>query len=522
MVDLRERTILGGIKLKKAKKSLSKKIVVPMLSTMLIASSLAACSNSDKASSDEGKSSSKNQITIMTTAYSPEPPSDDSPVLKELEKFTDTDIKMNWVLDSAYQDKLNITLASGDLPHIMMIPTKIPSFLSAVRDDAFWELGPYLKDYPNLSQANEITLNNSSIDGKIYGIYRARPLGRNGVIIRKDWLKNLGLETPKTIDEFYNVLKAFTEQDPDGDGKDDTYGMVISKYTGPFDVMQTWFGAPNKWGEDDNGNLQPDFMTKEYMEALKFFKKLYDEGLINEDFAVMDPQKWGDPLLNHEAGVIVDVVDRAHRAEEDMLAADPNLKEPIDVFGAVEGPKGMFNLPTSGYSGMLAIPKSSVKTEEDLKRVLTFIDKMSEKEAQILAYNGLEGRHYEMKDGKFTVLTNNNEALINEYTDLNQFQTGIPEDRFLTEEKTPLIQKEEEVKLANEEIVVPNPAEALISEVYAQKGQQLDNIINDARIKFIVGQIDEAGFNEAIELWKSTGGNDYIEEINKLYKESQK
>lgn len=425
------------------------------------------------------------------------------------------------MLDSAYQDKLNITLASGELPDIMMIPAKIPSFISAVEDGAFWELGPYLKDYPNLSQANEITLNNSSIGGKIYGIYRSRPLGRNGVTIRKDWLQNLSLDTPKTIDDFYNVLKAFTENDPDGDGKDDTYGMVVSKYAGPWDVMQTWFGAPNKWGEDANGELQPDFTTEEYLNALKFFKKLYDEGLINEDFAVMDPQKWGDPLLNGEAGVIVDVVDRAHRAEEDMLLANPELKEPIDVFGAVEGPTGLHNLPTSGYSGMLAIPKSSVKTEEELKEVLSFIDKLSEEEAQILAYNGIEGRHYELKDEKLEVLTDNNEALINEFTDLNQFLTGIPEERMIKPEQTPLLEKEAKVKLENEEIVVPNPAEAFISEVYAQKGQQLDNIINDARIKFIVGQIDEAGFKEAIELWRSTGGDDYIKEMNELYKASK-
>lgn len=507
--------------MKKGRNVLSRKILLPMLSTILISSSLVACSNSEKTSNEGEKGDLKNSITIMTTAYSPEPPGKDSPVLKELEKFTDTDIKVNWVLDSAYQDKLNITLASGDLPHIMMMPAKIPSFISAVNDGAFWEIGPYLKDYPNLSQANEITLNNSSIGGKIYGIYRARPLGRNGVTIRKDWLKNVGLETPKTIDDFYNVLKAFTTDDPDGDGKDDTYGMVISKHAGPWDIMQTWFGAPNKWGEDANGDLQPDFTTDEYMEALKFFKKLYDEGLINEDFAVMDPLKWGDPLINSEAGVIVDVVDRAHRAEEDLLLENPDLKEPIDVFGAVEGPNGLYNLPTSGYSGMLAIPKSSVKTEEDLKRVLEFIDKLSEEKAQVLSFNGIEGRHYELTDGKLEVLTDNNEVLINEFTDLNQFQTGIPEDLRLKPEQTPVIQKEEEVKLKNEEIVVPNPAEALISEVYAQKGQQLDNIINDARIKFIVGQIDEAGFKEAIELWKTTGGDEYTKEINTLYQEAK-
>ncbi|MBY0144417.1 extracellular solute-binding protein [Neobacillus niacini] len=507
---------------KRMKKRLfGKKVAIPAISAALLFS-LAACSDSETSSSKskDGKDS-KNEIRIMTTAYTPDPPSDDSPVLKELEKFTNTNITMNWVLDSAYQDKLNITLASGDLPDVMMIPSKIPSFVSAVRDGAFWDLGPYLKDYPNLSKANEITLQNSAIDGKTYGIYRARPLGRLGVTFRSDWLNNVGLETPKTIDDFYNVLKAFTHDDPDGNGKDDTYGMVVSKYNGPWDIMQIWFGAPNKWGEK-NGKLEPDFMSDEYMNALKFFKKLYDEKLINEDFAVMDPQKWGDPLMNSQAGVIVDVLDRGRRADEDFKKSNPELTEPIDILGAVEGPKGLRSLPTAGYSGLLAIPKSSVKTEEELKQVLTFLDKVNEEESQKLAYNGIEGRHYEVQDGKLVLLTNNDQALINEFTDLNQFHMGIPEDRFIKPEMTPVREKEQVILKENEKIVVPNPAESFLSEVYAQKGQQLDNIINDARTKFIVGQIDEAGFKDAIKLWRSTGGDDYIKEINDLYKKNKK
>jgi putative aldouronate transport system substrate-binding protein len=506
----------------KGLKKIRKNMVLPFLSSMILTSSLVACSSSETTSKEKEKSGSDNTITIMTTTFSPDPPGDDSPVMKALEDYTKTDIKMNWVIDSGYQDKLNITLASGELPDIMMIPNKIPSFISAVEDGAFWELGPYLKDYPNLSQANEIILNNSSIGGKIYGIYRARPLGRLGITYRKDWLQNVGLQTPKTINDFYNMLKAFKENDPDGNGKADTYGMVVSKYAGPWDIMQTWFGAPNKWGEDSKGNLQPDFMTKEYMNGLKFFKKLYDEGLVNEDFAVMDTQKWVDPLINGQAGVIVDVVDHAHRAEEKALAINPDLNEPFDVIGAVEGPNGIHNLPTSGYAGLLAIPKTSVKTEKELKKVLAFIDKLSDEEAQIIANNGIEGRHYEIKDGNLVDLKGEDAALISEGQGFDKFQTYIPEERFVKKEQTPLLLKEEEVKKENEEIVVPNPAEALVSEVYAQKGQQLDTIINDARIKFIVGQIDEAGFNDAIELWRSTGGDDYMKEINKLYKEAKK
>ena len=487
---------------------------------------LAACS-SDGGKKSNGENDNGNtegnqerdKITIMTTTFSTEPPTKKSEVWQALEEYTDTDITVEWAINSNYADKLNITFGSGDLPHIVMVPEKMPSFINAVRDGAFWDLTDHLKDYPNLSKANEIVLQNSMIDGRVYGVYRSRPLGRNGVSIRKDWLENLDLEIPTTIDEFYEVLRAFTFDDPDGNGKDDTYGMTVSKYSGPWDQMQIWFGAPNKWGEDADGNLQPDFMTDEYRDALQFFKKLYDEGLVNEDFAVMDSGEWMKPIKNHESGVLLNVLDEGHRVQEAIIEADPSYDDPIDVFDTVEGPKGKLNLPTLGYNGMFAISKSKVKTEEDLKKVLGFLDKLNDKEAQILASNGLEGTHYEFKDEEFVPLATEANGLIKDYESLNQLIPYIPEDLSLTTTQSDLRNKENQIIKENEDIVVPNPGVSLISDVYASKGQQLDNIIEDARIKFIGGQTDEKGLDDAIELWLKSGGKEYIDEMNELYKD---
>ncbi|WP_238343572.1 extracellular solute-binding protein [Gracilibacillus saliphilus] len=473
-------------------------------------------------SENNGESSEERMdLRVFVPTFSTEPPTDDSPVLKEIEDYTNKNITMEWVPNSNLEDKFNITLSSGDLPHVMMIPNKSPSFISAVEDGAFWELGPHLADYPNLGQANEIVLENSSINGEIYGIPRERDLGRNGVIIRKDWLENLGLEEPETIDDFYNMLKAFKEEDPNGNGQDDTYGIVVSKYEGPWDVMQTWFGVPNKWGEDENGELYPYFMDDNYMEALNFFKQLYDEGLVNEDFAVMDPAQWSDPVVAGEAGVQVNVLDEGHRIAEKIVDADPENDDPITVIKAVEGPTGLHNLPTSGYSGMLAISRTSVKSDEEMKQVLDFLDKMNDEEMQIMAENGIEGKHYDLVDGEYQSNIKDDAGLKQEVDGFNQMLMYIPEAKSHSAETTALHQLENDLKIENEDIVVANPAESYISEVYSKKGQQLDDIINDARIKYIVGQIDEAGLEEEIERWKRNGGTDYIEEINQLHQAHQ-
>ncbi|NIK68235.1 MULTISPECIES: extracellular solute-binding protein [unclassified Paenibacillus] len=471
-------------------------------------------------------------ISIMLPIFKTNFPKDDGPVVSEIEKLTNTNIHLEWVPNASYGDKFNITLASTKLPEIIYVPgSKDPSFVNAVRSGAFWEVGPYLKDYPNLSQANEVIMNNSSIDGKNYGIYRGRALGRNGIVYRKDWLDAVGLEQPKTIDDFYNMLKAFKEKDPDKNGKNDTYGMVLVKWTGgwasAFDTIKLWFGAPNKWGVVD-GKLVPEHQTPEYLEALKFMKKLYDEKLINQDFAVFDSAKWVDPVVNGQAGVIVDVTDTANRIEDKIHAAlakdgkdDPNAQYMSNMIGVTGADGQLKALPTSGFAGLLAIPKTTVKTEEELKRVLKFLDQMNEPELTTLAGYGIEGKHYTL-DGEALVPSKDAALLESEVEGLNQMLPFIPEDRGLKVKQTPLRQQTTNIQKEAEQYIVANPAEPFISDVYSQKGQQLDNIINDARIKFIVGQTDEAGLMAAFETWKKSGGDDLVKEMNELYAASAK
>lgn len=467
------------------------------------------------------------KLSIMLPVFKTNYPKDDGPVVEEIEKRTNTQIHFEWVPNASYADKFNITLASGKLPTIIYVgDVKGPSFVGAAKSGGFWELGPYFKDFKNLSGANPVIMKNSSIEGKNYGLYRGRVLGRNGIAFRKDWLDKVGLQTPQSIDDFYNMLKAFKEQDPDGNGKDDTYGMVLVKWTGQwasgFDTIKLWFGAPNKWGVKD-GRLVPEHEYPEYLEALKFMKKLYDEKLINSDFAVMDIAKWVDPVVNNKAGVIVDVVDVGARIDDKIHAAlakegkDEPEKHYIDVTGGVTGTDGQLRtLPTSGYSGILAIPKSSVKTEAELKRVLAFLDQLNEPEMQTMLNFGLEGAHYNLVND-YVEPIKDTAKLESEVEGLNQMLAFIPEDRSKQVKQTPLRVKQAEVQKANEQYIVSNPAEPFISTVYSQKGQQLDNIINDARIKFIVGQIDEAGLKSAFELWKKSGGDDLVKEMNELY-----
>lgn len=478
-----------------------------------------AATKSGETVASETKKAEPTKITFMTNSFEAETIPEDSELFKKLEEYCNVDLTMQFIPSTTYQEKMNITLASGNLPDIMLVPDKTASIIQAAQVGAFWELGDKLKDYPNLSQMLPDVLNNSSIDGKIYGLYRERVYARNGISYRKDWLTNVGMTEVKSLDDFYNMLYKFTYEDPDKNGAQDTYGMAVSKFRGPFDITATWFDAGNGWVVTEEGSLQPTFMTKGYLENLDFWKKMYDNKVINQDFAVLDSAKWTDDLVNSKAGVIVDVLDNAGRLQDKITKADPTKSDNMWAVNTIEGPYGKKNLPTSGYSGMFIFPKQSVKDEGRLAELLTFMDKMLDREANILIQNGIEGKDFTVVNGEMVKST---EERAYTTSGFNQFSTLLTtkDNKPYVNFTTPVRRHVYELTYSEESnfYCVANPVLPLISSTYSTKGAQLDDIIEVARVKYIMGQIDAKGFNDALELWKQQGGNDVINEYTEAYK----
>lgn len=490
---------------------------------ILSAGLIAGCSQgtekaADSSASPQGRQGSEKpkeplKLSMMNMYYSAEPPKSDNEAVKIIEEHTGAKLDITWVPNSAYNDKINATIAAGELPQIMMIASnKSQSIVNAVRSGMFWEVGPYLKDYPNLSKLNPLVLNNIAVDGKTYGIFRSRPVAREGIILRKDWLEAVGLSEPKTIDDFYNVIKAFSTKDPDKNGKNDTFGMYEGRGMNGFQTILGWYGGPNLYGLQ-NDKIVPDFMTKEYVDALKFYKRLYDEKLINQDFAVVPGTKRQESINQGNAGLIISTLDDVNAGFNDLAKANP--KAVLDVVSRINGPKGerlmLFN---GGYVGVYMFPKTSVKTENDLKNILGFMNKLADDKMQNLFEWGVEGKHYKVENGKPT--RTDGKAY---ETDINAIYQLRFDDGALANagEDAPIVKKYKQMFKDNAAIAVANPAESFQSVTLAEKGSELTKIIQDARIKFIMGNMDEAGWNQALEKWRKGGGDKVIEEYTAQY-----
>lgn len=451
-------------------------------------------------------------------------------ILNTIEDTANVDLEIEWVLNDVLTEKITLAMANpSTMPMIITHGGAITgNIVSAAKAGAFVDLNDYIWDsekYPNLSQMNKSVAESLSVDGKLIAIPRTRDIGRYGLAYRQDWADKVGIsEEPKTVDDVYDMLYKFTYEDPDGNGVDDTYGMEMTSYTGPFDIIQTWFGCGNGWAEVD-GKLVPVHMQSEYMDALNWIKKVYDDGLMPADWAVRTTDTWSNGCKTGESGVYIDVMDGGRRiwdyfvAEATYTPSVVNPDEPasMNLLGAVNGK----TLATSGYNGYFTLSASTCDTPEKIEAALTLLDKLNDNDTRLLVEYGIEGVNWEKgEDGSLVDLDTENVELSNNYAGLNQMLAYLPRyDLTPSPAKNERTQAQADVYVENEKYAVFNPALSYLanSATYADIGATLDEILTQARTQYICGEIDEAGLQAAWDNWLNQGGQTIIDEVNEQY-----
>lgn len=128
------------------------------------------------------------------------------------------------------------------------------------------------------------------------------------MVYRKDWMENLGMTEPTTLDELHDLLYAFTYDDPDGNGKDDTYGIdVIYGWRGMWPIMGAFgIASPESYWLNDDGTVNLQGATEDYREALTLLKAWYDEGIIHPECLTDDRSAVREKWANGTVGTMVD------------------------------------------------------------------------------------------------------------------------------------------------------------------------------------------------------------------------
>ena len=345
---------------------------------------------------------------------------------------------MDWVpLQYAERfDKLRIWIATDDLPDVVWIGLNdviYSEYITWMNSGMFAEV-PSLDAYPNIQAMydQEAMLGDElcTFDGKLMSLPAMRDSAsydfmiNMGIGYRADWAEKLGMRNEGDVytwDEFMNLLQAFIEQDPGGNGAGNTYGLCTRMGYFP-DILGIWQTNPTPWTFEEPGYIEMDGQyvwypsTDAYIEGLKIVKDLYDRGIIWPDNVIDSSEtlyrelyvagQMGAMAQNLSLGFVSQVRD-------DMIKVDPSLeRDKVYAIAKISNPgteDEFYQHAVASYWSCVAFSLKATDAQKD--RFLATQDWNLSPEGLNLGLYGLEGTDFTVNDdGSINLLWEKDEA----------------------------------------------------------------------------------------------------------------
>lgn len=480
---------------------------------------------------------------ISWTMHQNLPVSEDAEMVRYVERKFNVNLVFWNLENNKYEALLDMKLAQGSIPDLFRI-RQPQDLLKYAQQGVLAEIPEEMLEEhaPNIMRAIRENapdyLDYGKVDGKYYGIPVINPTNRYRipVVYRKDWLDKLGLPVPQTLSDFEKVIYAFANEDPDGNGIKDTYGLSregMNVVFGAFGQIvfadQLYFGVKDK--QLVIGALQP-----EMKEALRYLSKWYLDGVIDPAF-VTGENKGGYKHLSHSFihGTIGmtsmgnyyhwiqdgDYLTWNSKGEETPVDATFNVKELTavnpdaqTVFGQpFSGPEGKRG--SKAYDMLMsftAIGTGAAHEPGKMETILQILDYISANpdldEAASMKY-GIQGTHWQWAgDSKEDVI------LLPPYDKTFSYQNTIGTGLGMT---VPLLPKERREKwaatLGLDQDGIYNALEAATPSLI-KYGPELIKLKNKAYISIITGDEPLEYFDEFVKEFMAAGGTQVLQDVN--------
>lgn len=390
---------------------------------------------SPEAPAAETDSAFAEHVTFTMNTTSDPPAEDDALWNYYTDKFNFT---VDWVpLQYAERfDKLRIWIATDDLPDVVWIGLNdviYSEYITWMNSGMFAEV-PSLDAYPNIQAMydQEAMLGDElcTFDGKLMSLPAMRDSAsydfmiNMGIGYRADWAEKLGMRNEGDVytwDEFMNLLQAFIEQDPGGNGAGNTYGLCTRMGYFP-DILGIWQTNPTPWTFEEPGYIEMDGQyvwypsTDAYIEGLKIVKDLYDRGIIWPDNVIDSSEtlyrelyvagQMGAMAQNLSLGFVSQVRD-------DMIKVDPSLeRDKVYAIARISNPgteDEFYQHAVASYWSCVAFSLKATDAQKD--RFLATQDWNLSPEGLNLGLYGLEGTDFTVNDdGSINLLWEKDEA----------------------------------------------------------------------------------------------------------------
>lgn len=439
---------------------------------------------------------------------------------QELEKRTGVKVTFQHPAVGTEKEQFNLLIASGKLPDVIeynfttysggpekAIADKVIIPLNDLIDKHAPNLKKYLDENPHLKK--ELTTD----EGNMY-VFPALGVGNtdvtSGLMIRKDWLDDLGLAVPETIDEWTNVLREFKEKK----GAATPLTFALGDFNS--DRFNGAYGIGTGFYQED-GKVKYGPQEPAYKDYLTLLHNWYKEGLLDPDFATQDSKSKNAKATNGSAGAFPGFIGSSMGVFLDSMKDDPNYDLAATQHPVLnKGDEPRFFVAANQYrgDGSAAITPANKHPVETVK----WLDYLYSDEGNVLKSFGVEGVTYNLENGypKYTDLIVNNPDKLSigdamaKYLRVAAPAPGFVGDDRYTEQYYSFQQQKDAVVIYNK--YFDNLAETRLGRITEtpEDGQELSSImaeINTYReemfLKFIMGGESLDNFDKFVQQLKN-------------------
>ena len=430
------------------------------------------------------------------------------------------------------EDAFNLMLAGGDLPDIIMWGPELTNggregmladeIIVTLSDE---ELANWAPDYAAALAANDVakkllTMENGEIVG--FGNWNGdvRMSATNGMIVRGDWLDDLGLEAPTTPDELLDMLRAFKNE------KGAEYPMALTAHRMSLLFSYGFFSSPygliNGGEYHVDGKYELGYMQPAYKDYLKLFNTMYEEGLINPDYLTLEQTAVDGMLYDGRTGMVQQSVIAGLGSYVPAMAEvnpDAELRGIPSLPGA-NGEKPFYGATEGTIGSFQGIITTACEDKELAMKVLNY---GYTSEGQLFMSFGTEGVSYEMVDGVPTyteIITNDPDftmgQMCHQYARAGSFWPWLPMYEYFVQ-NTALPEQRAAVEAwdANDRLLYKMPEIEIAEEDMAEYSRIHTDVAtyqSEMRAKFVSGEVDiDAEFDNYIQGLKDRGVETMIE-----------
>ncbi|MCU6712121.1 extracellular solute-binding protein [Paenibacillus sp. J5C_2022] len=523
-----------------------------MLTLVLIAATaIAGCSSDSKPSSSPSGSNSPNEtsgtagekqevpyVEVWKENFSTIDVNEKSKISKYIAEQSGIGVihpSIPWEGGSAYIQRLNTRIASGDLPDLFLPwqgneNTLITQGAVADLTDMLPKYAPHLWESVPEEVWDVVRTADPSGKGRIYYVPLVNTYTFYGSFIRKDWLDRVGMEVPKTQEEYVEVLRAFRDQDANGNGDPNDelpvsgreFGRWMDHLFGMYGIAM-WEGFP-MWDIYD-GELTYSAVTPNMKDAIAFIRDLYAEKLLDQNTFLNQGSDWVSAIDGDKLGSWFHINTTLINRTKKIATVNPEVEVAALGIPKVDGYDGFITNTQLNRPNWLIANKD----EETVIHALELLDWMENPDNVEKIVLGLEGVHYELVDGKPVFLqvdaaTTEPKVMARAVNNLSSIQLENEIQLNAADpESARLYENRDQVLLDAQKYGKTIAGDGIPASVYeGYPDIRNHTLYQEYMTKIIIGELDISAFDEFVDKWYQSGGQAVTEAARAWYADLSK